>query len=191
MKYRCLPALLLSTLLPVGVLAQTGLGVAQTGLGVAQYSEAGELQRPANLKEWIQTGASLGSDYGDGPFDPQNPGAIGVVQMEPTAYRYFMENKTYADGTMFLLSFYEAEGQSAPQLPGFVQGALRAQEIHVLDKARFDDGGHAFFLYATPETATSTRLAAGNECTACHTEHGDFDGTFVQFYPDLRAHLGL
>ncbi len=164
---------------------------AQSDLGVAQYNEAGELQRPANLKEWIQTGASLGSDYGDGPFDPQNPGAIGVVQMEPAAYRYFMENKTYADGTMFLLSFYEAQGQSEPQLPGFVQGALRAQEIHVLDKARFDDSGNAFFLYSTPETASSTRIPAGNECTACHMEHGDFDGTFIQFYPDLRAHLGL
>ena len=112
--------------------------------------------------------------------------------MEPNAYRYFLEHSTYADGTMFLLSFYRAEGKSQPQLPGFVQGPLQAQEIHVLDKARFaDDSGHGFFLYRNRELVSSARVPAGNECTVCHTEHGAFDGTFVQFYPDLRAHLGL
>src|SRR5687768_5990410 len=124
----------LSALLLVMLFRVAG-AYAQTDLGIAQYTSAGELRYPANLVEWIQTGASLGSDYGEQAFDPQNPGAIGVVQMEPNAYRYFMEHKTYADGTMFLLSSYRAEGKSDPQLPGFVQGALFSQEIHVLDKA--------------------------------------------------------
>ena len=162
---------------------------AQTDLGVAQYTESGELRYPTNLVEWIQTGASLGSDYGEAPFDAQNPGAIGVVQMEPAAYRYFMEHKTYADGTMFLLSFYRAQGKSEPQLPGFVQGDRYSQEIHVLDKTRFSDG-HGFFMYPN-RNETSTRIADGNPCVVCHTEHGKFGGTFIQFYPDLRAHLGL
>jgi hypothetical protein len=180
----------ISALLLVGMLP--GSLFAQENLGVAQYSEAGELLRPANLAEWIQAGASLGSDYGQGPFDAQNPGAIGVVQMEPSAWRYFLEHKTYADGTMFLLSFYGAEGQSSPQLPGFVQGTMRAQEIHVIDKARFgDDRGHAFFLFPTPETASSTRVPVGNDCVACHTSEGKFDGTFIQFYPHLRTQIGM
>src|SRR5688572_19801660 len=115
------------------ILFNVGNALAQTDLGVAQYTEAGELRYPVNLVEWIQTGASLGSEYSEEPFDPQNPGTIGVVQMEPAAYRYFLENNTYADGTMFLLSFYRAEGKSEPQLPGFVQGPLLSQEIHVLD----------------------------------------------------------
>jgi hypothetical protein len=109
--------------------------------------------------------------------------------MEPAAYRYFMENGSYADGTMFLLSFYRSESKMTPQLSGFVQGELLGQEIHVIDKARFDDGGHAFFMFPTRETATSTRIPAGNECIACHSEHGGFDSTFIQFYPDLRAKL--
>jgi hypothetical protein len=184
MKRTTLSALLLALLLPVAG------AFAQTNLGIAQYTEAGALRYPANLTEWIQTGASLGSEYGEAPFDPQNPGAIGVVQMEPTAYRYFLEHLTYADGTMFLLSFYRAEGKSEPQLPGFVQGARFSQEIHVLDKARFGDG-HGFFMFPDRNT-TSTRIPEeGNVCTACHTEHGAFDGTFIQFYPDLRAHMAL
>jgi hypothetical protein len=176
--------------LPLAVLLSAHSVFAQTDLGVAQYTEAGDLRYPANLVEWIQTGASLGSDYGEEPFDPQNPGSIGIVQMEPTAYRYFIENTTYADGTMFLLSFYRAEGKSEPQLPGFVQGALQSQEIHVLDKNRFGDG-HGFFMFPN-RAQTSTRIPeANNPCTICHLEHGDFDGTFIQFYPDLRTHLGL
>ncbi|MEY4641153.1 MAG: hypothetical protein RLZZ227_1147 [Pseudomonadota bacterium] len=183
MKLRDLSTLLLSASLSVPLCAQTSLDV-------AQYNDAGELQRPANLVEWIQTGASLGSEYSELPFDAAKPGSLGVVQIEPAAYRYFVENGTYADGTMFLLSFYRAEAQSAPQLPGFVQGDMFLQEIHVIDKARFaDDSGHAFFTFAAPEVMTSERIAAGNECTACHLEHGAFDGSFTQFYPLMRARL--
>ncbi len=161
---------------------------AQTDLGIAAYTEAGELRYPANLVEWIQSGTTLGGRYNGEAFDPQNPGVLGVVQMEPAAYRYFLENGTYADGTMFLLNFYEAVSKSEPQMAGFVQGALMSQEIHVLDKARFNDG-HGFFIYENREQAVSTRIPEGNECTACHNEHGAFDGTFIQFYPDLRARL--
>ena len=176
-------ALILLAALPAAVFAQNNLGV-------AEYNDAGELKYPSNLVEWIQSGASVGGRYDGAAFDPENPGVIGVVQMEPSAYRYFMENGTYADGTMFLLSFFEATSKSDPQLSGFVQGALNSQEIHVIDRTRFDDEGHAFFIFPTKQTPTSTRIAAGNECIACHSEHGDFDSTFIQFYPDLRAHLG-
>ena len=161
---------------------------AQSDLGVAQYNANNELLYPANLDEWIQTGASLGGEYSDNAFDPQSPGNIGIVQMEPTAYRYFMEHDTYADGTMFLLSFYKGESKSEPQLPGFVQGDLLAQEIHVIDKARFTEG-RGFFMFRTPASASSIKVADGSECVACHIEHADFDGTFSQFYPTIRAHL--
>src|SRR5688572_5552341 len=127
MKITAISALLVTTLF------NSANAFAQIDLEVAQYTDDGELRYPGNLAEWIQTGASLGSEYSEEPFDPQNPGTIGVVQMEPSAYRYFLENSEYADGTMFLLSFYRAEGKSEPQLPGFVQGPLLTQEIHVLD----------------------------------------------------------
>ena len=165
--------------------------LAQANLNVAQYSKSNELWYPPNLDTWIQTGASIGGEYNDKPFDPQHPGTVGVVQMEPTAYRYFREHKRYAEGTMFLLSFYQAESKSDPQLPGFVQGALLSQEIHVLDNSRFGQEGHAFFMFPTPDQQMASALPPGNVCVVCHMEHGKFNGTFAQFYPTLRALLGL
>lgn len=166
--------------------------LAQENLGIAQYDNAGLLNYPVDLYAWIQTAASVGSDYNENPIDVENPGTIGVVQMEPTAYKYFMEHKQYADGTMFLLSFYKPQRKSDPQLQGFVQGDLVQREIHVIDKTRFKDTeGHAFFVYRGNTTTATAFAAPGNVCVACHVPEGKFDGTFAQFYPDIRATLGI
>lgn len=179
------------TLLCLTSLAASPLAFAQGNLNVARYSSAGELQYPADLHAWIQTAASVGSDYNDKPIDVTSPGTIGVVQMEPSAYKYFMEHKQYADGTMFLLSFYKPERKSEPQLQGFVQGDLIQREIHVIDKQKFKDSqGHAFFVYRA-DAKSATAMPANNPCVTCHVPNGKFDGTFAQFYPDIRATLGL
>ena len=165
-------------------------GQAQSDLGVAVYSN-NQLQYPQRTDEWIHMGSSLGSEYSDDPFDPSSPGTIGVVKMEPGAYRYFLDNGEYADGTMFLLSFYTSEAESDPQLPGFVQGELEAQEIHVIDARRFAEG-RGFFLYpadATPATA-STKIPDGSTCVECHKAEAAYNGTFTQFYPTIRHLIG-
>jgi len=185
MQHRYRPARFSGLVLGLALMLPGALQ-AQDALGVARYSDAGALQRPADLATWIHMGSSLGSDYRKEPFDPAEPGVIGVVQMEPAAYRHFLENGSYADGSMFLLSFYAAEQNSDPQLQGFVQGELRAQEIHVIDEARFADG-RAFFMFQEPAQTESAALAPGNECVQCHEAEGDYNGTFVQFYPAIRA----
>jgi len=161
------------------------LAWAQPALDVAHYTDTGELRYPGDLDTWVLMGASLGSDYNDQPFSAERPGTIGVVQMEPAAYQHYIEHGSYADGTMFLLTFFEASAQSSPQLQGFVQGARRIQEIHVIDRARFSEG-RAFFVYPLAGAASVAPIADASECVACHMEHGVYDGTFVQFYPTLR-----
>lgn len=166
----------------------------QNPLDVARYDVEGNLVYPADLHAWIQTAASVGSDYNEEPIDVENPGTIGVVQMEPKAYDYFQQNQQYADGTMFLLTFYEPRRKTSPQLQGFVQGKMVQQEIHVIDKQRFPEtDGHAFFVYRgeAEQRTTAALLAPDNACVACHIPEGAFDGTFVQFYPTLRSTLGL
>ena len=147
------------------------------------------LAMPADAQRWIAVGASIGGEYSEEPFDPENPGVIGVVQMEPAAYDYFLANGEYADGTMFLLSFYEPQEKPEPELPGFVQGPLLQQEIHLIDRQRFPEEGRAFYLYMPEATEPSSPLPLGSNCVVCHTEHGDFDATFTQFYPRLREHI--
>lgn len=165
---------------------------AQPDLGIARYNGNGELLMPADTAHWIHAGSVLGGRYGEEgatlQFDPANPGATGVVQVEPSAFRYFMEHGEYADGTMFLLSFYRSEAKSDPQLTGFVQGSLLQQEIHVIDKNRFGEA-RAFFIFNVGQYS-SARVPDGSDCVACHSSEGALDGTFTQFYPVLRDRLG-
>ena len=159
---------------------------AQTDLGVAQYNN-NQLFYPESTDAWIHLGSSLGSEYGEEPFSLENPGAIGVVQMEPAAYRYFLDNGDYADGSMFLLSFYASEAESDPQLPGFVQGELNAQEIHVIDSQRYTEGRGFYLFPADANTSTgSDKIPDGSACVECHMAEAAYDGIFTQFYPTIR-----
>jgi hypothetical protein len=170
-----------------GLLAASG-ALAQAPaprIDVASYSANGELTFPADVDRWVVLGTSLGADYAQGSFDPKNPGTIGVVQIEPTAYRRVLDTGAYPDGTMLLLTFYLAEAQSEPQLRGFVQGAMTGREIHVIDKRRFPEDGRAFFLF-DPQRNPTAPLPVGNECVQCHSEHGRLNATFAQFYPPFR-----
>jgi Cytochrome P460 len=180
-----------SYLAAIGTLL-AGLAFAQSrpgGLSVARYDAQGRLEFPAGTDRWIGVGAGLGGNYADVPFDAANPGSIGVVQMEPTAYDYFLRNGRYADGTMFLLTFYATQKKPDPALQGFVQGDVMGREIHVLDKSRFPQEGSGFFVFSQG-TAPAAPMPIGSVCVQCHSEHGAFDGTFVQFYPVLRGRLG-
>lgn len=175
--------LLLAALIGASVFAQS-----LDGLDIAQFTNNGRLIHPDNIDRWIVMGASLGSDYAEEAFTAKNPGTIGVVQMEPTAYDFFLANGQYADGTMFYLTFYSSEIKSEPQLQGFVQGDVVGREIHLIDKSRYSDG-RAFFMFNPAEQETSTVLPPGNDCVVCHNKHGQFDGTFTQFYPAVRDHV--
>lgn len=62
-----------------------------------------------------------------------------AVSMEPSAYAYFRANGEYADGTMFLLSFYAMQ-QNGGDETGLNQGDLDSFEIHVIDKGLYQDG---------------------------------------------------
>jgi hypothetical protein len=155
----------------------------------AQWTSEGALVLPENADRWITVGTGIGGEYSDAPFDPQNPGTIGVVQMEPDAYDYFLEHGEYADGTMFLLSFYRTLEKLDPALPGFMQGDLAQREIHLIDARRFPQEGRAFYIYRPGMTEAPAPMPLGSACFVCHMEHGDYEGTFVQFYPLLREHF--
>jgi cytochrome P460 len=177
----------------VGILGFDVVTLAQTAatakpIQVAQFTADGKLQKPADLDSWVFLGTSLGMGYNPGSFNAAHPGQFQVVLMEPTAYRYFVQNRSYAPGSMFLLSFYDSDTQQRSiNQNGFTQADLTNYEIHVIDLAKGDkaDKGHAFYVF-NPNDTQGKPLPAGNACVRCHVEHGAFDGTFAQFYPTLR-----
>ena len=160
---------------------------AQDTLGVARF-ENNELFFPERTDEWIHMGSSLGSEYSDNPFDPGNPGTIGVVHMEPTAYRYFLSiTASMPMAPCFCCLFMAQQQNPVPQLPGFVQGELQAKEIHIIDSERFAEG-RGFFLYSAEDTSAnaSAKMPDNSECFQCHMAEAQFNGTFTQFYPTIR-----
>ncbi len=153
-------------------------------LDIARVNAEGKLQKPADLDNWVFLGASLGMGYNPGSFNAARPGQFQVAMMEPTAYRYFVKNGRYAPGSMFLLSFYDADKQvRSINQNGFTQADLTNYEIHLIDPASKD--GHTFFMFG-PDTAAGNPVAPGNACVRCHVQHGAFGGTFAQFYPTIR-----
>jgi len=158
--------------------------MAGPSLEVADFSASGELLRPANLEEWVFLGASLGMGYNTVDFDPKRPGNLQVVLMEPKAFAHFKAHGNYADGSMFLLSFYAAEQRVSIDRAGFVQGELKNFEIHLLDRARFAEG-RAFYQFAKNDDKAAA-IPPGSTCVQCHIKDGAFDGTFAQFYPVIR-----
>jgi hypothetical protein len=174
----------------VGILGLGVVALAQTAataqpIQIAKFTADGKLQKPADLDSWVFLGTSLGMGYNPGSFNAAHPGQFQVVLMEPTAYRHFVQNRSYAPGSMFLLSFYDSDTQQRSiNQNGFTQADLTNYEIHVIDPAK-GDKGHAFYVF-NPNDTQGNPLPAGNACVRCHIEHGAFDGTFAQFYPTLR-----
>jgi Cytochrome P460 len=157
-------------------------------LDVARLTSDGKLRKPADLDSWIFLGTSLGMGYNPGSFNAERPGQFQVVLMEPNAYRHFVKHRSYAPGSMLLLSFYDTDQQKRSiNQSGFTQADLTNYEIHVIDPARGQDGRtfYAFDANATEGIA----LPPGNGCVRCHVDHGAFDGTFAQFYPTLRPFI--
>lgn len=180
-------ASIFSVLVCAACSAQTPEG--RTNLDIAEYTAAGELVFPADVDQWIHLGSALGQGYAEETaFAPEDPGTFHITLIEPTAYRYLLEHKEYADGTMLLLSFYNTGSAPEPELNGFVQGDLAAREIHVIDRSRFAEE-RGFFLFGEGVTQSPV-VPAPNQCLTCHAEHARFDGTFTQFYPPIRDLVG-
>ena len=156
-------------------------------LDIARVTAEGKLQKPADLENWVFLGASLGMGYNPGSFNAARPGQFQVAMMEPTAYRYFVKTGRYAPGSMFLLSFYDADTQERSiNQHGFTQAELTNYEIHLVDPDNKE--GHGFYMFS-PDGASGEPVGPGSSCVRCHVQHGAFDGTFAQFYPTIRPRI--
>ena len=177
------------TIIAIAASGALGMGIATWAgpLEVARLTSDGKLQKPADLDHWVFLGTSLGMGYNPGSFNAARPGQFQVALMEPSAYRYFVEHGRYAPGTMFLLSFYDADTQARSiNQNGFTQADLTNYEIHLIDPGNPE--GHGFYMFG-PGSTTGDPVGPGSACVRCHVQHGAFAGTFAQFYPTIRPRI--
>lgn len=175
--------------------AATALCVAVTGEAGAeapQFNAAGELERPADFREWIYVTTGLDMFYGPAAEAPGGRGSVFTnVYVTPAAYREFMRSGTWPDQTMFILEVREARQAASIDSAGKSQGPLVAIEAAVKDVERFaaNDGsnGWGYFTFGRVDALrdTSAALPTSAACYACHAANTAVDNTFVQFYPTL------
>jgi hypothetical protein len=158
------------------------------------FNAAGELERPADFREWVYLTSGLDMFYGPAPAaqtGSDRPSVFTNVYVTPPAYRAFMKSGTWPDKTMFILEVRRAESAVSIDNVGKSQGALLAIEAAVKDVARFGatagTNGWGYVSFDSPDGPTSSAkvLPASASCYSCHAANTAVDNTFVQFYPTL------
>ncbi len=156
-------------------------------VSIATFDDAGDLIKPGDIDRWVFLGSSLGMGYSQEGFDPDSAGMFQIVRMEPNAYKAFLETGKFVDGTMIALHFYGSQNNISINRSGFVMGGLHFMEIHYKDSERFPDGFN-FYTFNNDQTVAA-EVPLPNDCVACHTKDGAYDGVFVQFYPTIHEFL--
>jgi hypothetical protein len=136
-------------------------------------------------------GSSTGLSYntpGAAPAAGAAPGMFHNVYVQPWAYREFIKTGVFPEGTMFVLSFYEASRKSAPAKAGFYEGdRAPGIEVHLKQKG-INKTGWAFFGFG--DTASiGAKIPGTASCYTCHATEAAHDNVFTQFYPFMRERL--
>ncbi len=171
-------------LLPAAALAAAAFLMAGDSphAGAPQYNTKGELQFPADYREWVYLSSGLGMSYDSGSSNAENPTFDNVFVL-PSAYKAFLETGRWPDPTVFMLEVRASASNGSINKAGHFQTDRLAIEAEVKDASRFP-GKWAFFSFGKG-SPSGRQLAATEACYTCHAEHGAVDNTFVQFYPTL------
>jgi hypothetical protein len=155
--------------------------------GAPAWAPTGQLERPADYREWVYVTSGLGMTYGPAQAAAGQHQMFDNVFVIPDAYREFLRSGTWPDKTMFILEMREAQTNVSINNGGRTQGGVMGIEASVKDRARFPNGGWAYFSFDGPQgLATSAApLPTTAGCYSCHSANTAVDNTFVQFYPTL------
>lgn len=146
---------------------------------------ADEFKFPASYREWVFLSSGVNMSYSPNAAgtEPDKP-VFDNVFVNPKAYRAFLENGKWPDGTVMVLEIRGGSNKGSINQQGHFQGEdIRDIEIHVKDTKRFE-GGWSFFGFDRSGN-NGKQFPRTASCYSCHKEHGAVDTTFVQFYPTL------
>ena len=148
-----------------------------------QYDFGGNLLLPATYREWVLVGSSLGLSYADGVQGRQ---LFHATLMEPTAYRHFMANGAFREGTMLALVLQGVGSGVAPARQGQFGTDVAGVELAVKDRGRAAEGWAYYAFGAGEKLRPSAAPQPKARCFDCHEEHAATDKVFTQFYGLLR-----
>jgi hypothetical protein len=145
------------------------------------YSATGELQVPAQYREWVFLSSGVDMNYKQAAVPGHS--TFDNVFVNRGSYRSFLQSGTWPDRTMFMLEIRAvAAAPTSINRNGQTQSErVVAREMHVKD-ARLE-GGWGF--YAVADSGMGIPIKRPAECYECHEAHAAVDTTFVQFYPTL------
>jgi hypothetical protein len=151
------------------------------------WSPSGQLERPADYREWVYLTSGLGMTYGPAQVTAGQHQMFDNVFVTPAAYREFLASGTWPDKTMFILEIRDAQTNVSINSGGRTQGGVMGIEASVKDRARFPNGGWAYFSFDGPQglVPSTAPLPTTARCYSCHQTNTAVDNTFVQFYPTL------
>lgn len=147
------------------------------------YAANGDMQPPANYREWIYLSTGIDMSYSPNAMQMDHS-MFDNVFVNPTAYRSFLATGTWPDKTVMVLEVRGAKKKGSINQRGQFQDAtIMGLEIHVKDDSHFP-GKWAFFEFDSMQK-NGTLIPEKAPCYTCHQAHGAVDSTFVQFYPTL------
>jgi hypothetical protein len=152
-----------------------------------QYDTNRNLMLPADYKQWVLAGSSLGLSYAEG--GPQGVGMqmFNTTLIEPTAYRHFAETGEFREGTMLVLLLQGIGSNALPARRGQFATDVHGVEMAVKDSSRVPEGW-AYYNFGGSMMGglrTSSAPQPKASCFNCHDEHAGRDHVFTQFYQML------
>ncbi len=146
-----------------------------------QYDEKGQLQRPADYREWMFLSAGFGMNYSPAPGSHE---MFTNVFVQRWAYNQFLSSGKWPEQSMFVIDERDAASRSSINQKGHYQTDLMGLAVEVKDSARNPDKWAYYGFDADGKTAGA--MPKGNACWSCHDAHAAVEHTFAQFYPTLK-----
>jgi hypothetical protein len=194
MQRRLLPLLVLSFLpLPVLLVRQERVVHAAVPWLAAPladgpaYTADGRLKFPERYREWVFLTSGVDMSYTPKAGAAEHT-MFDNVFVNPSAYKAFLANGTWPDGTVMVLENRGGESARSINTRGRTQSLeVMGMEVHVKDAAGPNKnlpGGWAFYG-GFDDRVSGKLIGRPASCYTCHEQHAAVDTTFVQFYPTL------
>jgi hypothetical protein len=152
------------------------------------YNAKGQLQLPANYREFVYLSTGIDMNYSPNATQAAGRSSFDNVFVNPEAWRSFQSTGTWPDKTMLVLEGRVGSSEGSINHSGHYQSTERTGlEVHIKDTKRFPadqfPGGWAFVSF--DDGADGSLFEPKANCYTCHQQHAAVDTTFVQFYPTL------